>query len=48
MAPRSVAKRLAAQAHAPDYVFAVDTFVSADSPLESKRFADAPKSGRGS
>jgi putative aminopeptidase FrvX len=24
----------------PDYVFAVDTFVSTDSPLESKRFAD--------
>ena len=35
------AKRLAAEGHAPDYVFAVDTFVSADSPLESKRFADA-------
>ena len=26
---------------APDFVFAVDTFVSSDSPLESKRFADA-------
>ncbi|MGA9940032.1 MAG: M20/M25/M40 family metallo-hydrolase [Candidatus Acidiferrales bacterium] len=38
----AVAKRLAAQGHTPDYVFAVDTFVSADSPLESKRFADAP------
>ena len=25
----------------PDFVFAVDTFVSSDSPLESKRFADA-------
>jgi putative aminopeptidase FrvX len=25
----------------PDYVFAVDTIVSSDSPLESKRFADA-------
>jgi len=24
----------------PDYVFAIDTFVSSDSPLESKRFAD--------
>ena len=36
-----LAKRLAAEGHAPDYVFAVDTFVSADSPLESKRFADA-------
>lgn len=37
----ALAKRLAAEGHAPDYVFAVDTFVSADSPLESKRFADA-------
>jgi len=37
-----VAKRLAAEGHAPDFVFAVDTFVSSDSPLESKRFADAP------
>ncbi|HXW56852.1 MAG TPA: M20/M25/M40 family metallo-hydrolase [Candidatus Cybelea sp.] len=38
----AVAKRLAAEGRAPDYVFAVDTFVSSDSPLESKRFADAP------
>jgi len=37
----AAAKRLASQGKAPDYVFAVDTFVSADSPLESKRFADA-------
>jgi putative aminopeptidase len=37
----ALAKRLAADGHVPDYVFAVDTFVSADSPLESKRFADA-------
>ncbi|HKS68444.1 MAG TPA: M20/M25/M40 family metallo-hydrolase [Candidatus Acidoferrales bacterium] len=37
----AVAKRLAAEGHAPDYVFAVDTFVSSDSPLESKRFGDA-------
>jgi putative aminopeptidase len=37
----AVAKRLAAQSHIPDYVFAVDTFVSSDSPIESKRFADA-------
>jgi putative aminopeptidase FrvX len=37
----AVAKRLAAEGHTPDYVFAVDTLVSADSPLESKRFADA-------
>jgi putative aminopeptidase FrvX len=36
-----VAQRLAAEDHEPDSVFAVDTFVSADSPLESKRFADA-------
>ena len=36
-----LAKRLAAEGHAPDFVFAVDTFVSADSPIESKRFADA-------
>jgi len=37
----ALAKRLAAEGNAPDYVFAVDTFVSSDSPLESKRFADA-------
>src|SRR5580704_6474797 len=37
----AVAKRLAAEGHFPDYVFAVDTFVSSDSPIESKRFADA-------
>ena len=37
----ALAKRLAAEGHTPDYVFAVDTFVSSDSPLESKRFADA-------
>ena len=37
----AVAKRLAAQGHIPDYVFAVDTFVSSDSPIESKRYADA-------
>jgi putative aminopeptidase FrvX len=35
------AKDMAAEGHAPDYVFAVDTFVSADSPLESPRFGDA-------
>jgi putative aminopeptidase FrvX len=33
---------MAAAGHHPDYVFAVDTFVSSDSPLESKRFANAP------
>ena len=37
----AVAKRLGGEGHAPDYVFAVDTFVSSDSPLESKRFGDA-------
>jgi putative aminopeptidase len=36
-----LAKRLADAGHEPDYVFAVDTFVSADSPIESKRFGDA-------
>jgi putative aminopeptidase FrvX len=42
----AAAKDMTAQGQTPDYVFAVDTFVSADSPLESKRFADAPI-GRG-
>ena len=37
----ALAKRLAEEGVSPDYVFAVDTFVSSDSPLESKRFADA-------
>ncbi|HEV2297867.1 MAG TPA: M20/M25/M40 family metallo-hydrolase [Candidatus Acidoferrales bacterium] len=37
----AVAKRLAAEGKAPDYVFAVDTFVSSDSPIESPRFGDA-------
>ncbi|HTS12959.1 MAG TPA: M20/M25/M40 family metallo-hydrolase [Candidatus Limnocylindrales bacterium] len=37
----ATAKRLGVGNH-PDYVFAVDTFVSSDSPIESKRFADAP------
>jgi putative aminopeptidase FrvX len=36
-----VAARLAAEGHVPDFVFAVDTFVSADSPIESPRFANA-------
>jgi putative aminopeptidase len=36
-----LAKRLAAEGHSPDVVFAVDTFVSSDWPLESKRFGDA-------
>ncbi|MGH9746008.1 MAG: M28 family peptidase [Candidatus Acidiferrales bacterium] len=37
----ALAKRLAAEVHEADIVFAVDTFVSSDSPLESKRFGDA-------
>jgi putative aminopeptidase FrvX len=37
----AVAQRLAAEHQPPDYVFAVDTFVSSDSPIESHRFADA-------
>lgn len=35
------AEDAAAAGRAPDYVFAVDTFVSSDSPLELDRFADA-------
>ena len=34
------ARELAAANKAPKYVFAVDTFVSSDSPIESKRFGD--------
>jgi putative aminopeptidase FrvX len=34
----ALATRLARAGLAPDYVFAVDTFVSSDSPLEEKRF----------
>ncbi len=37
----AVAERMAEEGNAPDFVFAVDTFVSSDSPIESKRFADA-------
>ena len=36
-----LAKRLSDEGRLPDYVFAIDTFVSADSPLESRRFGDA-------
>ncbi|HEX4605243.1 MAG TPA: M20/M25/M40 family metallo-hydrolase [Candidatus Angelobacter sp.] len=36
----AAAKHLAAEGKTPDYVFAIDTFVSSDSPLESKRFGD--------
>jgi putative aminopeptidase FrvX len=35
------AEHAAAEKAVPDFVFAIDTFVSADSPLESHRFADA-------
>ena len=35
------AEDAAAAGRVPDYVFAVDTFVSSDSPLELDRFADA-------
>jgi putative aminopeptidase FrvX len=35
------AERMAKEGRAPEFVFAIDTFVSSDSPLESKRFADA-------
>jgi putative aminopeptidase len=37
----AAAKKMATDGRAPDFVFAIDTFVSSDSPLESKRFADA-------
>jgi putative aminopeptidase len=40
-----LARRLSEEGHTPDYVFAVDTFVSSDSPLESKRFAYARLGG---
>jgi len=35
------AERVAKEGKTPDFVFAIDTFVSSDSPLESKRFANA-------
>ena len=40
------AEQAAKEGHSPDFVFAIDTFVSSDSPLELKRFADA-KIGEG-
>ena len=40
------ADQAAKEGRVPDFVFAIDTFVSSDSPLESKRFADA-ELGRG-
>jgi putative aminopeptidase FrvX len=39
---KAFADALAQKGATVDFVFAVDTFVSSDSPLESKRFADAP------
>ncbi|MBS1839701.1 MAG: M20/M25/M40 family metallo-hydrolase [Acidobacteria bacterium] len=35
------AEQAAKDGRVPDFVFAIDTFVSSDSPLEEKRFADA-------
>jgi putative aminopeptidase len=35
------AEEAAKDGRVPDFVFAIDTFVSSDSPLETKRFADA-------
>jgi putative aminopeptidase len=37
----ATAERMAKEGNVPDFVFAIDTFVSSDSPIESKRFADA-------
>jgi putative aminopeptidase FrvX len=37
----AAAEHMAKQGRTPDFVFAIDTFVSSDSPIESKRFADA-------
>jgi putative aminopeptidase FrvX len=37
----AAAERMTKEGRTPDFVFAIDTFVSSDSPLESKRFADA-------
>lgn len=38
----AAAERLAAAGRTPQTVFAIDTFVSSDSPLENPRFAHAP------
>jgi len=38
----AAAERLNTAGRTPQTVFAIDTFVSSDSPLEGKRFADAP------
>jgi putative aminopeptidase FrvX len=37
----AAAEQMAKEGDGPDFVFAIDTFVSSDSPIESKRFADA-------
>jgi putative aminopeptidase FrvX len=37
----ALAERMAKEGKTPNFVFAIDTFVSSDSPLESKRFANA-------
>jgi putative aminopeptidase FrvX len=37
----AAAERMAKEGNSPDFVFAIDTFVSSDSPIETKRFADA-------
>jgi putative aminopeptidase FrvX len=37
----AIAERMAQEGHPADFVFAIDTFVSSDSPIESKRFGDA-------
>ena len=37
----AAAEQMAKEGGGPDFVFAIDTFVSSDSPIESKRFADA-------
>ena len=42
----AAAKKLDGEGRTPNYVFAIDTFVSSDSPIESPRFADA-KVGQG-
>jgi putative aminopeptidase FrvX len=41
----AAAERMAKEGRTPDFVFAIDTFVSSDSPLESKRFANAQIGG---
>lgn len=39
---QAMAARLAAAGRAPDYVFAIDTFVSSDTPIEEQYRADTP------